>query len=75
MSASKHLETTERLAIPAPEVAELLGVSERHIWGLNSSGRVPRPIHLGRSVRWDRAELKAWLAAGAPPRDTWERMK
>ena len=63
------------LAIPVDAVAQLLSISPRHAWGLDSSGRLPRPIRLGRSVRWDRAELKAWLAAGAPRRDEWERMK
>lgn len=56
-------------------MAELLGVSERHIWGLNASGRLPAPIRLGRSVRWNRDEIVAWVGAGGPPRDRWERMK
>ncbi len=75
MSTKTQLESTERLAIPASEVAKLLNVSERHIWAMTSSGRLPRPIRLGRSVRWDRAGLEAWLAAGGPRRDEWERMK
>ena len=63
------------LAISVDAVAQLLSISPRHVWGLDSSGRLPRPIHLGRSVRWVRAELEAWLAAGGPRRDEWERMK
>ncbi|MDY7108774.1 MAG: helix-turn-helix domain-containing protein [Planctomycetota bacterium] len=71
------IQTTspERLAIPASEVAKLLSVSERHVWTLHATGRLPRPIRLGRSVRWDYAELLAWMKAGAPPRARWEQMR
>ena len=75
MSNKKNDDAAACLAIPADALARLLGISLRHVWGLNSSGRLPRPIRLGRSVRWVRAELEAWLAAGGPRRDEWERMK
>jgi predicted DNA-binding transcriptional regulator AlpA len=62
----------ERLALGAADVAKMLDISERHLWGLHSSGRLgPKPISLGRSKRWCVAELRAWLAAGAPCRDRW----
>lgn len=68
-------DASERLALPAGEVAKLLNVSTRHVATLNSTGRLPRPIHFGRAVRWSVEELKAWLAAGAPPRDKWEAIR
>ena len=75
MSNNTQTQSSERLAIPASEAAKLLGISERHLWALNTSARLPRPIRLGRSVRWNRAELEAWLVAGAPRRDRWEQIK
>lgn len=75
MSKNTQTQSSERLAIPAMEAAKLLGISERHLWALSTSARLPRPIRLGRSVRWNRAELQEWLAAGAPPRDRWEKIK
>jgi predicted DNA-binding transcriptional regulator AlpA len=63
------------LAIDAADVGKLLSVSERHVWGMNSRGRLPRPIRLGRAVRWRVAELQAWLAAGCPERSRWEAMR
>ena len=63
---------SERLAIPATEVAKKIGISLRHLHKLNTTGRLPRPIRLGRSTRWPVDELRAWIAAGAPPRDEWE---
>ena len=47
-------------------IAERLGCSTRHIRRLADSGAMPRPIHLGRLVRWRRADVDAWLAAGCP---------
>ena len=75
MSNTSHATDSERLALPAADVAKLLGISERHLWSLNSSGRLPKPVRFGRSVRWNVEELRAWLAAGAPERSRWETMK
>ena len=66
---------TPRLALSVEEVAEVLGISRAHVWRLHSSGHIPRPVRLGRSVRWDRKTLEAWLEAGGPPRDRWESMR
>lgn len=74
MTRQKDKPETECLALPAAHVAKLLGISERHLWALNSSGWLPRPVRFGRAVRWNRAELQAWLDAGAPERSTWEAM-
>jgi excisionase family DNA binding protein len=76
--AESDLEATSqsagRLAISACELAERLGISERHVWALHSSGRLPRPIRFGRAVRWPVQEIEEWLAAGAPGRSHWEEM-
>ena len=63
------------LAISAKEVAELLGISRAHVWRLHSSGRIPKPVRLGRAVRWNRKTLEDWLEAGGPPREQWEFMR
>ena len=76
MNASTQLESaTDGAAITASEAAKLLGVSERTIWKLNSTAAMPRPVRLLRCVRWRRDELLAWLAAGCPNRETWERSR
>jgi predicted DNA-binding transcriptional regulator AlpA len=66
---------SEPLALAAADVARLLNISERHLWALHSSGRLPRPLRLGRAVRWVADELRQWLAAGAPERARWETMR
>ena len=63
------------LAMSAVDLADRLEVSLRHLRRLDSAGKLPKPIRLGRSVRFAVAEVNAWLAAGAPDRQRWEAMK
>jgi excisionase family DNA binding protein len=59
----------------AADVAQMLQLSSRTIARMNSSGKLPRPIRLGRSVRFSRNEIQAWIDAGCPNRRTWEVTK
>lgn len=63
------------LAISARELAEMLDVSLRQIWRLNAAGKLPKPIRLGGSVRWDRQEVMHWFRSGCPDRRTWDARK
>jgi predicted DNA-binding transcriptional regulator AlpA len=52
------------------------GISRAQWFKLASSGRTPLPVRLGtRRPVYLIEELEAWLKAGAPPRDQWERSK
>ncbi len=46
------------------QVADRLGVSTRQVWKLASSGRLPEPVRLGRSVRWKESCLAEFLRVG-----------
>jgi excisionase family DNA binding protein len=46
--------------------ADLLGVSTRHVRRLTDAGRCPPPVRLGKSVRWSRRTVEAWIADGCP---------
>lgn len=63
------------LLITANEAAALAGIGVRTWHRLTSSGQNPAPIRLGGAVRWDRAELEAWIAARCPSRSRWETMR
>jgi predicted DNA-binding transcriptional regulator AlpA len=67
--------TQDAIALTPKQVSKLLGISMRHLASLNSTGRIIRPIRLGRCLRYSADELQDWLAAGAPPRDKWEEMR
>jgi predicted DNA-binding transcriptional regulator AlpA len=69
-----HEGERDRL-IAAGGVGEILHLSKRTISRLNAQGKIPAPLRVGGAVRWSVRELTEWLAAGAPDRQTWERMK
>ena len=54
------------------EVAGRLKVSSRQIWKLLSSGRFPKPVRLGRSVRWRAEDIARWVELDCPSRDRFE---
>ena len=49
------------------EVAALLRCSERSLRIWRKQGRIPEPVTIGSAVRWERATLARWIAAGCPP--------
>ncbi len=62
----------ERILVDTKGAAELLCISPRHLQAMDNAGRLgPRGSMLGRSKRFSVGELKAWAAAGCPPRDVW----
>jgi excisionase family DNA binding protein len=50
-----------------PEVAAMLGVSERTLSRWVQGGRFPRPVTYGRARHWEKSVVDAWMAAA---RDT-----
>lgn len=64
MSENEILPEPALLSVQA--VAALLGVSTRHVYRLSDSGKIPRPVKLGATVRWNRAAIDEWIAQGCP---------
>lgn len=62
----------ENRLVDVRAVARRLGVSTRCIWKWTSAARVPRPVRIGRVVRWPLASLEAWISAGCPPVADWK---
>jgi predicted DNA-binding transcriptional regulator AlpA len=75
MSVSDSAQALEPLAVRGDEAARLAGISPRLWRGLDSAAKVPRGVRLGRAKVWIVAELRDWLAAGAPSRDRWETLR
>ncbi|AQT70097.1 putative transcriptional regulator [Anaerohalosphaera lusitana] len=61
--------------INAKQLGELLSLSRRQVFRLNSSGKIPAPLRIGGSVRWNSEEVHAWIDNGAPARQQWEAMR
>jgi predicted DNA-binding transcriptional regulator AlpA len=43
------------------EVARLLCLGERTVWRLSGGGMLPKPISIGRSRRWHRKVIEAFV--------------
>jgi len=61
----------EPLLLSTREVAKLLRVSDRTLFRMHTEGEMPKPIRIGRAVRWGRDEIKAWVDNGCPPVSEW----
>ena len=73
MSTQAANQTCQLLT--AKSLGQVLSLSKRQIFRLNSCGKIPAPIRIGGAVRWSAQECAEWLAAGAPDRKTWEQVK
>ncbi len=62
------------ILLSADDLAHLLCLSKRSVWRFHSADKLPKPIRLGRSVRWRRDEIEKWIAAGLPHRRDWEAL-
>lgn len=63
------------LLIPDTEAAALSGISRASWHRLRAADKIgPTAVKLGRAVRWNRAEVEAWILAKCPDRRTWEAM-
>lgn len=52
--------------ISASELAELMDISERTLWRLQSAGKLPSPVRIGRSTRWRLEKIREWIERGCP---------
>lgn len=67
--------TLTPVAVSAAGAAELLGISESHLFNLIKQGKFgPSATRIGRAVRYDRQEVTDWFKAGCPARHRWHAM-
>lgn len=64
--------TTDKELLTVKDVAAMLSVSQRQVWKLHASGRIPAPVRLGRSVRWAKNGIARWLELQCPTRERFE---
>ncbi|NLX22442.1 MAG: AlpA family phage regulatory protein [Phycisphaerae bacterium] len=63
------------LMVTRSQLAEGLGISQRHLDRLEETGKLPCPIRLGRSVRWRTADIELWVDEGCPCRREFEAIQ
>jgi excisionase family DNA binding protein len=67
--------TPEPLLLTDRQAAALCSFGRSTWHRLVSAGKVPPGLRIGRNRRWRRAELLAWLEAGAPDGRTWAAIR
>ena len=62
--------------IDSAETGRLCGIGKTCLYRLLATEAFgPRPLRLGRAVRFSRVEIERWIDAGCPPRARWEAMR
>jgi predicted DNA-binding transcriptional regulator AlpA len=81
MESCKIADNSEHTAWPgspallsAERSSMLAGVSVRTWSRLNSAGKIPSAVRVGKAKRWRAQELKDWIESGCPDRARWEAM-
>jgi len=64
----------EALLWTADQLASALAISVRQVWRMDSAGKIPQAVKLGRLKRWRRDEILGWVEAGCPDRREWQRL-
>ena len=67
-------QKTEKL-LTAQAFGEMLSLSKRQIFRLNSCGKIPAPMRIGGSIRWANSTIESWIDMGCPSRKEFEARK
>lgn len=59
------------LVVDARRLAVMLSAGIRTVRTWDAAGKLPAPVRIGGRVVWRVDEIRAWLDAGAPDRETW----
>lgn len=59
------------LVVDARRLAALLCAGVRTVRTWDAAGKIPAPLRISGRVVWRVDEIRAWLDAGAPDRETW----
>lgn len=66
----------QQVLLTTNELAELVRIHPNTLYRWVALGRIgPEPITAGRVLRWNAAEVEAWIAQGMPDRKVWGRIK
>lgn len=73
--SDRELKNPQNHLLSAKALGNMLSLSKRQVFRLNSLGKLPEPIRIGGAVRWSAQEIADWLAVGAPDRAAWNTLR
>ena len=50
--------------LTVPEVAEICGIASETVRRMTDRGAMPKPVRLGRAVRYRLSDLESWINDG-----------
>lgn len=71
---SKLVTSKEATLINAKQLAEMLSISERHLWRMRAAGKLPKTVKIGSCVRWLLSDIEMFLNMGCPSQKQFESM-
>lgn len=66
MEAKSKTATSETQLLTVNDIAEICNIAPETVRRLTDRGAMPKPVRLGRAVRYRANELRAWIADGCP---------
>jgi prophage regulatory protein len=76
MQTSQNGQTKQTCQLlTAKAVGEMLSLSKRQIFRLNSCGKLPKPLRIGGSVRWANSTIRSWIELSCPDRKVFEAIQ
>ena len=73
-ATARPLVVTEALMVRSTTAAAMIGVSPRHWRRLDSAGRLPESVRLGKCKLYRVRDLVLWCERGCPDRQQLERL-
>jgi len=61
-----EIKAMENRLLDVAAAAAMLGISQRSVWRLRDSGKIPPAVRIGGCIRWRRHDIEAWIQAGCP---------
>lgn len=65
-AAAKEVEEETSILLDVVDVARLLRCSSRTVRRVAEAGRMPKPVRIGRLLRWNREQICEWVHQGCP---------
>jgi predicted DNA-binding transcriptional regulator AlpA len=75
LAAAAQSATSDSVCIDVEDLSTLLKKSRATLHRYRAQGKLPKPLGLGKGLRWRLSEIQAWIEAGCPDQVTWERTK
>lgn len=72
MDAEKQVPNNNIQMLTAKEAGQICRLSKRSWFRFSASGRTPKAVRIGGSVRWRLSDIELWLSWDCPDRKTFE---